>query len=287
MARRIILSVILIPVLALIICADLLRALPFFVFILALSVLAARELSVLVGRIEGEAEAKRLAAGFLAPAPLFLCFSYVKVLAGLPDISLLCAVGALTPFLLFFPPSAFRGSGEAREASRPVRRSLHRSLLLFSVFLYSGVLPFTIFVLRQRYRGAALVAVLLTLAWFSDAAAYFIGSFFGRTKGIVRVSPNKSLEGYGGSFALTIGLSALLPFLFPARFPFGFSGSLGAGLLVAVIAPLGDMGESALKRRAGVKDSAGLLPAFGGVLDIFDSVLSCAPFYLLLSSVVL
>jgi phosphatidate cytidylyltransferase len=131
------------------------------------------------------------------------------------------------------------------------------------------------------------VAVLLALAWFDDAAAYFIGSFFGRTRGVVRASPNKSAEGYAGAFALTVGLSALLPLVFPARCPFGFLESIGAGLLVAVLAPLGDAGESALKRRAGVKDASRLLPAFGGVLDIFDSVLACAPFYLLFTSVVL
>jgi phosphatidate cytidylyltransferase len=287
MARRIILSVILIPLLALIVRADFMHSLPFFAFVLALSALAARELAGLVGRIGGEEDAKRLAAGFLVPAPLFLCFSYVKVIAGLPEITLLYAAGALTLFLLLFPPSALPGRRGTSGAAGSVRRSLRWSLFLLSVFLYSGALPFTIFLLRQRNRGAALVAVLLVLAWFSDAAAYFIGSFFGRTRGIVRVSPNKSLEGYAGSFALTLGLSGLLPYLFPVRFPFGFYESLGAGLLVAVIAPLGDIGESALKRRAGVKDSSGLLPAFGGVLDIFDSVLSCAPFYLLLSSVVL
>jgi phosphatidate cytidylyltransferase len=287
MARRVILSIILIPVLALIVGLDLMHSLPFFVFILALSALAARELAALVGRIEGEAEAKRLAAGILLPAPLLLCFSYVQAIAGLPGISLLYAAAALALFPLLFPLLALPHHGEARETSGPIRRSLRWSLILLSVFLYSGVLPFTIFLLRQRQKGAALVAVLFLFAWFSDAAAYFIGSFFGRTKGIVRVSPNKSVEGYAGSFALTLGLSAILPLAFPARFPFGFFGSLGAGLLVAIGAPLGDIGESALKRRAGVKDSSRLFPAFGGVLDIFDSVLSCAPFYLIYCSVAL
>jgi phosphatidate cytidylyltransferase len=287
MIRRVILSVVLIPVLALIVVLDFAHALPFFAFVLALSALAARELVGLVGRIEGEAETGRLSAGFFAPALLLLCFSYVKVLADLPASSFLYAAAALAWFLLFFPPSALSFRGGRRNASERIRRSLRWSVILLSVFLYSGVLPLTIFVLRQRRGGAALVAVLFLFAWFSDAAAYFMGSFFGRTKGIVRASPNKSVEGYVGSFALTLGLSAVLPLVFPVRFPFGFLESLGAGLIFAIGAPLGDIGESALKRRAGVKDSSRLLPAFGGVLDIFDSVLSCAPLYLIYCRVAL
>ena len=132
MARRIILSAILIPILALIVYADLLLALPFFVFILALSLLADRELFGLVGRIEDGEETKRLMVGFLLPAPLFLCFSYAKELSRLPHVTLLYAVGALTLFLLLFPFAALQcgalqsGDGAFESRARTSRvRVLH------------------------------------------------------------------------------------------------------------------------------------------------------------------
>jgi phosphatidate cytidylyltransferase len=127
--------------------------------------------------------------------------------------------------------------------------------------------------------GAVYIYLLFLLAWISDAGAYFIGSRFGKIKGIVKLSPNKSLEGFIASFLLTIAVAIGFKLILSQKLPIGMKQMITLGLIVAVLAPLGDLLESWVKRRGGVKDSSKFLPGFGGVLDIFDSILFTAPFY--------
>lgn len=126
---------------------------------------------------------------------------------------------------------------------------------------------------RWRDGNFAPVAAFLAMIWANDVAAYFVGSYFGRHKMAVRISPGKSWEGAmaGVLVAGTIGAwSASL---------FGLSGPWGAalGAFIGAVAQAGDLFESALKRTAGVKDSGAILPGHGGVLDRFDGVLFAAP----------
>ncbi|HKY61651.1 MAG TPA: phosphatidate cytidylyltransferase [Gemmatimonadota bacterium] len=121
--------------------------------------------------------------------------------------------------------------------------------------------------------GAVLLAVPLVLTWLNDTVAYFAGRRWGRHS-LARVSPRKSWEGaVAGLLASTAAGTALLPSLdlFDARHGFV------VGALVGVVAPLGDLVESAFKRDAGVKDSSGLVPGHGGILDRFDSALFSVP----------
>src|SRR5690606_14279428 len=100
--------------------------------------------------------------------------------------------------------------------------------------------------------GLALCAV------GSDVVAYFVGSRFGRTKITPRISPNKSLEGLiAGAVA-----SILIAVLIVGRFsPWDSLGSvLALGVVVAVMAPLGDLFESMIKRDLGIKDLGTILP---------------------------
>jgi len=297
MLKRVLLSTALVPVLACAVYADFLDSILFFLFVLSLSALASRELFSLVRKVFPEGELDPWAAGFIAPAPLLIVFSYLKLFMGMNDRTLYISAGLgvvvvfLVPYVLTavrgaFRPGAFRQRGSS-STGVPTRGSgpalLRLSCAIACVFIYAGVFPLTIFSLRLEKTGRALVYALLGLAWLSDASAYFAGSLFGRTKGIVKASPNKSLEGYAASFVATVGVASALPFLFPGIMKAG----LLTGLLVGVLAPLGDLAESALKRRAGVKDSSRMLPAFGGVLDIFDSIFMCAPFYFILVKTVI
>lgn len=124
-----------------------------------------------------------------------------------------------------------------------------------------------------------LVAVLATL-WVSDSLAYFVGRSFGRHKILPRLSPKKSLEGFVAGIA---GPVVLLPlagaWFLPDRHPAFLA---AAGLVIALGGILGDLFESMLKRGAGVKDSSGLLPGHGGVLDRIDSLLTALPAYYIL-----
>ena len=137
--------------------------------------------------------------------------------------------------------------------------------------------------------GAGYVLSLLVLVWVADIAAYIAGRAFGRHKLAPRVSPGKTVE---GAIAGVLGVVAWV--LVSANWDSTFGASLvarwswpGAAGLAAVLAAvsiLGDLFESLLKRRAGVKDSSGLLPGHGGVYDRIDAVVAVVPLAVLLVS---
>ncbi len=110
----------------------------------------------------------------------------------------------------------------------------------------------------------------------NDIGAYFGGKLFGRRR-LSKLSPNKTVEGLiAGSLVSTVFFSIL-----GWQTPLGTGLGLALGLMVSVLAPVGDLFESALKRAAGKKDSGALFPGHGGILDRTDSVLFCAPAALL------
>lgn len=137
------------------------------------------------------------------------------------------------------------------------------------------------------YGGWFLVS-LLALIWFADIAAYFTGKAFGRHKLAPKISPGKTWEGAIG------GVAAATIWVFLSQY---WEGSFGAVLatrwsmaavlviavLLAALSIVGDLFESLLKRRAGVKDSSQLLPGHGGVYDRIDALLPVAPIALLLT----
>lgn len=151
--------------------------------------------------------------------------------------------------------------------------------------LYLGWLGAYLISLRSLPDGLWWLLLVLPGVWIGDAAAYFIGSHFGRHKLSPRVSPNKTWEGYiGGVVAGAIGcmlLAALWQLRAPDITPLkGFV----IGMVVAGFSPLGDLGESMLKRGFGVKDTSQILPGHGGIMDRIDSWLWAAPigYYLIL-----
>ncbi len=125
--------------------------------------------------------------------------------------------------------------------------------------------------------------MLLTLpaVWLADSGAYFIGKRFGRTPFSPRLSPKKTWEGYLAGVVVGILGTTLLAALWrsgagPDTLITPWRGALLGGIL-AVITPLGDLGESMIKRQVGVKDSSNLLPGHGGAFDRIDSWLWAAP----------
>lgn len=124
--------------------------------------------------------------------------------------------------------------------------------------------------------GPALLLYVFVLVWLADAGAYFAGGRWGTTKLASHISPGKTWQGFYG--ALVGGLL----FAFGGAWYFAFSAVdnvifVGVSLLVVVFSVFGDLFESWLKRRAGVKDSGQLLPGHGGVLDRIDSLLAALP----------
>lgn len=124
------------------------------------------------------------------------------------------------------------------------------------------------------HRAEGSLVSLLTLAfvciWVNDSFAYLTGSQLGKRKLFPSVSPNKSWEGFIGGFVATI-IAAY--FLMEGQLI-----GLLYGAVISIAATWGDLFESMLKRKAGVKDSGKIMPGHGGILDRIDSVLFVLPF---------
>ncbi len=131
------------------------------------------------------------------------------------------------------------------------------------------------------------VVLAIGLAFLTDAGAYFAGVFLGKHRGITKVSPNKSLEGFIGGI-LTGGLFALLLGLILSRCFDHYVVHYGAlvlyGLVGSALTMVGDLAFSLIKRELGIKDYGKLLPGHGGMMDRFDSMVFCAPWVMLLST---
>ena len=122
--------------------------------------------------------------------------------------------------------------------------------------------------------GCALIWTALIGTWASDTFAYFAGSFLGRRKLCPSISPGKTVEGFVGGLIGTTASVAGLGVLF------GFDVRVMAvlGLCICLIATLGDLVESVMKRYTGIKDSGHIIPGHGGIWDRFDSVIYTVPF---------
>lgn len=142
-------------------------------------------------------------------------------------------------------------------------------------FLYFGWLGAYFVNLRELPNGQWWILLVLPAIWLADSGAYFIGRQFGRRKLSPRLSPKKTWEGYLGGVLVGVLGTALLAYLWGLIIgPSWGIGPLGGALLggvLAVITPLGDLGESMVKRQVGMKDSGKLLPGHGGAWDRIDS----------------
>lgn len=143
--------------------------------------------------------------------------------------------------------------------------------LLYIAWLFS-------FFIKIKYlkEGALLVAFLILVTKMGDIGAYVVGRSLGRHSLIPRISPTKTIEGTIGGLLFSLS-SALFSKLYLPRFPYGHL--LALGLLLGILAQVGDLAESLLKRDCGVKDSGSTLSGFGGVLDLIDSLLFTTPIF--------
>jgi len=143
---------------------------------------------------------------------------------------------------------------------------------LQALVLVLGLL--SLWFLRSLSDPDSSVPLLVTIlaVWAADVAAYAVGSAFGRRKIAPHVSPGKTWEGTGAGFVAAVAVVLAL------TVPSGIHPwAVLTALFIGPVAFAGDLLESWLKRRAGVKDSGTLLPGHGGVLDRIDSLLAAAP----------
>lgn len=158
---------------------------------------------------------------------------------------------------------------------------------VFMALVYVIVSFTSLSLLMYVNKGLFYFGVIIISSWGCDAGAYFIGCKFGKHKLIPDVSPNKSVEGAIGGVLVSIVLNVLYGFVVS---------SLGGakveylslallGLVLSIVAMVGDLIASLIKREYGIKDYSNVLPGHGGIVDRFDSVFPIATFLLMMSAV--
>lgn len=141
--------------------------------------------------------------------------------------------------------------------------------------IYVPLLLGHLVLLRQLPDGRGWVFLVLFAVMACDSLAYFSGVTFGKHKLYPEVSPKKSIEGsLGGLVGSCLGVWLAAALFLPS---FGAEHVILVGLLLGVVGQIGDLFESLLKRACGVKDSGGIFPGHGGILDRLDSLLFAFP----------
>lgn len=197
------------------------------------------------------------------PKATLLGLGGVSIVAALIEIELGVPVAAIGAILLGVAAAAFIATGGATA----------RTWALFGV-LYAAALAIPALILRDDpMLGLASLVWLFAVVWSTDIAAYFCGRLIGGPKLWPRVSPNKTWSGAigGAVFAtlagmLTMHLFGIESFLLAA--PAAFAASIAS--------QGGDLFESSMKRRFGVKDSSHLIPGHGGLMDRLDGFIAAA-----------
>jgi phosphatidate cytidylyltransferase len=159
----------------------------------------------------------------------------------------------------------------------PLEQSLRDGAMTLFGILYLGLTLGALSMTRLLPQGEWLIFFLLLVTWASDTGAYYIGTLYGRHRLAPTISPKKTVEGLVG------GLIGAIIVAYAARWWFlpELSGldCLVLATLLTITGLWGDLTESAMKRSAGMKDSGGILPGHGGMLDRLDSLLFTAPVF--------
>lgn len=156
--------------------------------------------------------------------------------------------------------------------------SIDQAALLFLATVYIGFGFYYIAITRDMpdQHGLFWTFLLLSSIWSSDAGAYFTGRRFGKTKLWPAISPNKTVEGAIGGVILSI-VSAII-FSIASAGLLDIGRAILIGVSAAIVGQMGDLIQSAYKRKYGIKDSGKLLPGHGGILDRCDSWIMVFPF---------
>ena len=155
-------------------------------------------------------------------------------------------------------------------------------LMIYPGLFMSWIVQMAVF----PYAGMVIMVFFL-VTFLNDAAAWLAGVLIGKNnRGLIPASPSKSIAGFIGGLAASVGTGMLAVKFIPAAFSSSLMPSLLAGALLGfgagIAAILGDLGESAIKRSADVKDSGTLIMGRGGALDSIDSLILAAPVYYVL-----
>jgi phosphatidate cytidylyltransferase len=148
------------------------------------------------------------------------------------------------------------------------------SVTFLGIFYIGLLFDFIIITMDNFAKGSIYVWIIFVIAFATDTFAYFIGSMIGKHKLIPSISPKKTIEGCVGGILGSAFSCVVFGYIFGLNMTLMFF----LGCVGSVIAQLGDLFASSIKRFAGIKDYGKIIPGHGGILDRFDSVLLVAPF---------
>jgi phosphatidate cytidylyltransferase len=204
-------------------------------------------------------------------------FSYAFLFKTSPTVTFWFGISAAL-WLIKFVPSLKTGLPPPTQGGR--------NSMLGSLYAISIIGAFAAIVVFFRHSPVYLLSVM-AIVWVADIGAYFSGKAFGKRKLAPSISPGKSWEGAigGGIAVLVLGALSVvagLPwlqdtFVVHLQSKLGWGATLGILVVLTAASVVGDLFESQLKRRAGVKDSSNLLPGHGGVLDRIDALVPVLP----------
>jgi phosphatidate cytidylyltransferase len=193
------------------------------------------------------------------------------------DLKLVSLIATLVFFLLVLLET---------KKSTNLEIPLKRALFFGFGYIYVGIIPLGILELLSLTNGFYWLVTLMMIVFVGDSAAYFAGIQFKGPKLLESVSPQKTISGAIGGL-IGSGLAGLFcSTVFFSQLDSHFSFVLIA-ILSGFSAQVGDLFESMLKRVAGVKDSGGIMPGHGGILDRIDGLLFGAPFVIWLTKTLL
>lgn len=222
-----------------------------------------------------------IACGFLALLELYrISFqsrpNHMLIIVGLATSALILArrhlAFALTDLLIVLALACLVAM---LFSSTPLERRLKDTIITLFGVLYVGYTLSTLVSTRSLPAGEWFVLFVALVTWAADTGAYYAGTLWGRHLLAPSVSPKKTVEGVFGGVAFATGAALLAHAWFVPQL--SLLDTLVLGLLLTGSGLIGDLCESAIKRRVGVKDSGGILPGHGGMLDRLDSLLFTAP----------
>ncbi|MFG0285180.1 MAG: phosphatidate cytidylyltransferase [Phycisphaerales bacterium JB039] len=243
----------------------------FFVAAAIISVLAARELAVIL-RSKGVHVSRRVMA-IAAIGGLILTATTPAHKDGLYGLAVVNTAAGVALF----------GSLAYSSRNRSLEGAVAAAGGTLLAFVYLGLMFGLVLAIQRDHSAWMLIWALLTIK-SCDIGAFFTGRAIGRHKMIAWLSPGKTWEGFAGGVLLAAlvgaaGLALLAPQVGPELRPAGglLAGGALAGALFGAAGQVGDLVASMFKRDAGLKDSGRLVPGMGGVLDVIDSAVFVAP----------
>lgn len=168
--------------------------------------------------------------------------------------------------------------------TRPLKGGAYSMAVTVFGVMYIALSVSHLILLKSLRDGSSYILLLVAVVMLNDTGAYFGGIMFGKHKAKIPASPNKSWEGYffGLLFSLVafiLGNQVIASFITHGPTLFTMLESAFLGIVVSVLADIGDLVESAVKRDGGIKDSGRIIPGHGGMWDVFDAIIFVLPFF--------